>query len=170
VKVKPAAVALFVLALAAPARAQSGPPPHAGPPAHAAPGAKRAQAQQKLRQVRARLLRERVGLDVKTALAVEKILDKFQSERQRLHQAMREEKKKLRALLDLDSNDQAAYTRSQRSLLDVQQKLAMLKQQEFEELAKVLTPKQQAKLGREVDETMKRLRKGMRRQRGKDDD
>ena len=134
-------------------------------PAAAEPGRrsdKRAELHDKMREHRGRVLRERVGLDEKTAQATEKILDRFQLEREKLEAQQREEKKKLRAMLELDQNDQAAYTRGLRSLVDAQQKLGKLRQQELDELAKVLTPKQQAKLALAIDEAMKELRKRLR--------
>jgi Spy/CpxP family protein refolding chaperone len=164
------AVVTLTLGLAAPAAAD--PKPHGKHPATAqagknkdtdGKGGKRERLQKKLRERRARVLREGVGLDEKTAQAAEKILDKHQAERERHEATQREEKKRLRALLDLDQNDQAAYTRSLRNLLDIQQKLAKLRQQEFDELGKVLTPKQQAKLARAIDETMAQLRNKLRR-------
>ncbi len=130
-------------------------------PALAQP-AKRAELHQKMREHRAKILRERVGLDEKTALLAEKILDKFQLEREKLEATQRDEKKKLRAMLDLDQNDQAAYSKSLKSLLETQQKLATLRQQEQGELGKVLTPKQQAKLALAIDEAMKELRAKLR--------
>ncbi len=167
------ALSLSLLALAlgvsSSAHAQKGPPPHAGPPLDGA-GHKRAEAQAHMRQMRARLLRERVGLDEKTAQSVEKVLDKYQTEREKLRATVGQEKKTLRALLDLDGNDQAAYTRAMRSMLDAQQKLERLKQQEFDELSKILTPKQQAKLWRVITEAMKRMQDAMKHKRDRDDD
>ena len=61
-------------------------------------------------------------------------------------------------MLELDSNDQAAYAKSIRTLLDARQKLHELQRKQADELAKVLTPKQQAKLARAIGETRQKMR------------
>jgi Spy/CpxP family protein refolding chaperone len=157
------ALTALCLSLSLPAAAEPG--KHGQqPPAHAQ-GGKRVKLHEKMRERRAVILRERVGLDEKTALAAEKILDKYQVERQKLEALQREDKKKLRAMLDLDQNDQTAYDKSLQRLLDTQQKLAKLQQQEQGELAKVLTPKQQAKLALAIEEAMRTLRRKLRESR-----
>jgi Spy/CpxP family protein refolding chaperone len=104
------------------------------------------------------MLREEVGLDDKTAQAVEGILAKYRPERKAANEAIDKERRKLDAMLELDSNDQAAYARSIRALLDARQKLHDLQRKQADELAKVLTPKQQAKLARAIGETREKMR------------
>jgi Spy/CpxP family protein refolding chaperone len=107
---------------------------------------------------RAHMLRDEVGLDEKTAAAVERILSKYRPERKAASETVDSERRKLNAMLELDSNDQAAYAKSIRSLLDARQKLHDLQRKQADELAKVLTPKQQAKLARAIGETRDNMR------------
>jgi Spy/CpxP family protein refolding chaperone len=107
------------------------------------------------------MLREEVGLDEKTAAAVERILAKYRPERKAAADTVDSEQRKLNAMLELDSNDQAAYAKSIRAMLEARQKLQELQRKQADELTKVLTPKQQAKLARAIGET----RAAMRRQR-----
>jgi Spy/CpxP family protein refolding chaperone len=107
---------------------------------------------------RAQMFREEVGLDDKTAAAVEKILAKYRPERKATAEIIDKEQRKLNAMLELDSNDQAAYAKSIRTLLDARQKLHELQRKQADELAKVLTPKQQAKLARAIGETRQKMR------------
>jgi Spy/CpxP family protein refolding chaperone len=109
------------------------------------------------------MLRDEVGLDEKTAIAVERILSKYRPERKAAADIVDSEQRKLNAMLELDSNDQAAYAKSIRAMLDARQKLQELQRKQAEELTKVLTPKQQAKLARAIGET----RAAMRHKRGR---
>ncbi len=134
-----ASVALLsALAVAAPAFAQGagkgGPPPD-----------KRAQVEQRMQQVLHKVLRDRVGLDEKKAAAVEKILDKNAKAERTLRQEQRTHRQALRALLKADSNDQAAYKKAIAGLRSSQQKLQAMHQRELDEVARILTPKEQAK-------------------------
>ena len=108
--------------------------------------------------LRGESLREEVGLDEKTAQAVEVILVKYRPERKAAAEAIDKEQRRLNAMLELDSNDQAAYAKSIRTLLDARQKLHEIQRKQAEELAKVLTPKQQAKLARAIGETREKMR------------
>ena len=131
-----------------PKKAPAPPPPAAASPA---PGAH-------VPPWRARMLREEVGLDEKTAQAVEAILAKYRPERKATAEAIDKEQRRLNAMLELDSNDQAAYAKSIRALLDARQRLHELQRKQADELAKVLTPKQQAKLARAIGETREKMR------------
>jgi Spy/CpxP family protein refolding chaperone len=144
-------------ALAEPPRSKPAPakPAPTAPPPAAAP----AESSRPIPPWRARMLKEEVGLDEKTAAAVERILSKYRPERQAASETVQSERRKLNALLELDSNDQAAYARSIRAFLDARQKLHDLQKKQAEELGKVLTPKQQAKLARAIGETRENIRR-----------
>lgn len=144
-------------ALAEPPRSKPAPakPAPAAPPPATAP----AESSRPIPPWRARMLKEEVGLDEKTAAAVEHILSKYRPERQAASETAESERRKLNALLELDSNDQAAYARSIRAFLDARQKLHDLQKKQAEELGKVLTPKQQAKLARAIGETRANIRR-----------
>ncbi|HEY2405762.1 MAG TPA: periplasmic heavy metal sensor [Polyangiaceae bacterium] len=136
----------------------------AAAPAHAENAAqKRAEIAAHLRGALAQALRKDVGLDEKKATDVERTLDKFRPQRERLEGDMHQQQKTLRALLDLDSNDQGAYQKALNAERDDTQKLAAVREQEIDELSKQLTPKQQAKLARAVKQLEQRLKNAMRK-------
>jgi Spy/CpxP family protein refolding chaperone len=159
---------VFALACEKPAQAE---PPRTPPPAAApkkspppAPAATPApDPSVKIPPWRAKMLREEVGLDDKTAATVERILAKYRPDRKAQADIVDSEQRKLNAMLELDSNDQAAYAKSIRAMLDARQKLQELQRKQADDLTKVLTPKQQAKLARAIGET----RAAMRQKRGR---
>lgn len=128
---------LAALAASAPALAQP------------APGGrradKRAQVEERMREVRKRMLRDRVGLDEKKALAVEKVLDKNAGAERVARQEERKYREEIERLLAADSSDQAAYAKALAGLRASEKKLAAMRQSELDEVAKLLTPKEQAK-------------------------
>lgn len=146
-------VMTMALVVAVPASAQPGPRrgggPAAGPggPAHK-------------QQVRLRLLQRRVGLDDATARKVIEVLRAHEGKRAELARKMRAEKRTLGRLVRQDSNDEAAYRQAIDNLMRTQQQLEALRFEEFKELRKVLTAKQQAKLLVELNRLMKRRQRG----------
>lgn len=100
----------------------------------------------RLRQVRTRVLEKQVGLDRKTAEEVVKILTKYQPERRKLQKEQREHRQAVRELLRNDSNDEAAYKKGIQGFRSAEKKLFDLRNKEIDEVSKLLTPKQQAKL------------------------
>jgi Spy/CpxP family protein refolding chaperone len=123
---------------------------------------KRARVQKRLAQVRERILKKEVGLDDAKAAAVEKIFAKYQPVRQKLVKEQREHRQAIRKLLKQNSDDQTAYKKEVSALRAVQKKLRALGEQQADELSKVLTPKQQAKL----IAALQRLRRVLNRQGG----
>jgi len=133
-------------------------------PAHAENAAqKRAEIAAHLRGALAQALRKDVGLDEKKASDVERTLDKYRPQREKLEADMHQQQKTLRALLDLDSSDQPAYQKALAAVRDDTQKLAALDDQQFDELSKQLTPKQQAKLARAVKQLAQKLKAAMKK-------
>lgn len=126
---------------------------------------KRAKVEQRLKQLRNRILRQEVGLDEKKADEVQKVLLKYEPERRKLQRQHRQHRSELRDLLQADSNDDAAYKKSIEGFRSTQKKLNALRDKEMDEIAKLVTPKQQAKLYAALE----RLRKRMAR-RGRDAD
>jgi Spy/CpxP family protein refolding chaperone len=130
-------------------------------PAFADPGPAqggKAHPGERFKQARGEILRKRLGLDEKKAAEVEKVLEKYAPERKRLRQAMSEQRKALRDLLQKNSDDQPSYKRALDSLTDSTTKMNALRQLEQIELAKLMTPKQQAQLL----QVMNKARRGMR--------
>lgn len=126
---------------------------------------KRAKVAQRLKQLRAKVLRQEVGLDEKKAEAAQKVLLKYEPERRKLQRQHQEHRRELRDLLQSDSNDDAAYKKSIDGFRSTQKKLNALRDKEMDEIAKLITPKQQAKLYAALE----RLRKKIAR-RGRDGD
>ena len=136
--------------LLASAPALGAPPPAAPPPA--APGAPAGPMQQRLQRLRSRVLREKVGLADDKATKVEAILDRYAPERRRISQRIREGRQKLKALMVLNSEDQAAYRSALDEVRTNRQALQALMERAFNEIATELTPKEQGRLFLALDE------------------
>ncbi len=133
--------------------------------AHAQKPDRAAQVQKRIQQARARLLRNKVGLDEKKAVEVEGILDRHAKERKALQKQMREHRRTVTSLLSADSNDQPAYSRAIAGFRSTDKKLRALRDKELDALAKVLTPKQQAKLVVAAKQMQKEIRARMQRRK-----
>lgn len=118
---------------------------------------KRAKVEQRLKQLRTRILRQEVGLDEKKADEVQKVLLKYEPERRKIQKQHREHRKELRDLLQSDSSDDAAYKKSIEGFRSTQKKLAALRDKEMDEVQKLITPKQQAKLYAALERLRKKL-------------
>lgn len=140
------AVVAVLLGVVEVSAAQPGGPPDG--PAAGAPGPKQ--------RVRMRLLQRRVGLDDATAQKVMEVLRTYEGRRQALADRMQQNKRALGKLIREDSNDQASYQRAVDELVRTQREMEALRLEEFAELRKVLTPKQQAKLLMELNKLMQR--------------
>ncbi|HWZ90781.1 MAG TPA: hypothetical protein VNW92_18095 [Polyangiaceae bacterium] len=125
--------------------------------------AKRAEIEARLKKWRGTILRKEVGLDEKKATDIERTLDKFQTEREEVQKALQQQQKTLRALFDLDSNDQGAYARALQIVRESTAKLQSLRLQEFDELGKQLSPKQEARLLRLMHQMEQKLHEAVRR-------
>jgi Spy/CpxP family protein refolding chaperone len=126
---------------------------------------KRAAIEQRLKQLRHGLLRNEVGLDESKALVVERTLDKYLAEKKKLRGQAATHREALRNLLEADSNDQQAYTNAIRGLREAEKQKTLLRERELEELGKLLTPKQQAKLMRSTNRLKRQLARKVREHR-----
>ena len=135
------------------------------PAAEAQPAQRSARVAKRLKQARARLLRHKVGLDEAKAARVEKILDQHAKQRKALKKQTRQHRRTVTGLLAADSNDQQAYARAIKGVRDADKKLRALRDKELDALAKVLTPKQQAKLVIAVKKMQKDIRRRMQRRK-----
>jgi hypothetical protein len=131
---------------------------------------KRAKVEQRIKQLRRDVLRKEVGLDEKKATEAERILDKYSVERKKLHREFRAQRRALKQLFDEDSNDQAAYARHLKTIRDVQKRLGSVQEREINELSKLMTPKQQAKFLRAVQQVKRKIARRLREHRKRDDD
>jgi Spy/CpxP family protein refolding chaperone len=145
---------------AAPAFAE--PPPAQGQRAQHQDPKKRAEVDARIKQLRADVLRKRVGLEPQKAEQVERILQRHAPQRRKLQEKLRAHRSGLDRLLDDNSNDQQAYARELKGLKETQGELQKLRQREAEELSRELTPKQQAKLVQAMRHLHKRLRRHLR--------
>jgi Spy/CpxP family protein refolding chaperone len=126
---------------------------------------KRAVIEQRLKQLRHDMLRKEVGLDEKKATVVERVLDKYMAEKRKLREQAVTHRRALRQLLESDSNDQQAYTTAIRGLRDAEKQKQSLKERELDELGKLLTAKQQAKLMRATHRLKRQLALKLREHR-----
>jgi hypothetical protein len=109
------------------------------------PDEKRAQVEARMRQVRLDILKKDVGLDAEKIRVVAALLERHGAERKKLQAALASERRAVDALLEADSNDQAAYARALRALRGRHAELAALRERELQEIGRHMTPKQQAK-------------------------
>ena len=137
---------------------------HARGPDHE-PGQKRAVIEQRLKQLRHDLLRKEVGLDENKAIVVERTLDKYMAEKKKLKDQAITHRRALRKLLESDSNDQAAYAAAIRGLREAEKQKQALRERELDELGKLLTAKQQAKLMRATHRLKRQLAHKVREHR-----
>jgi Spy/CpxP family protein refolding chaperone len=107
---------------------------------------KRAKVEQRLEKLRERVLKQEVGLDDKKAAAVGAILTKYAAERRKVQKDQRDARRALQKLVQSDSNDQDAYKKALKSFRDGRKKLQALEDRQLDDVAKILTPKEQVKL------------------------
>jgi Spy/CpxP family protein refolding chaperone len=133
--------------------------------ARGGPEQKRAEIQQRLKQLRHELLLKEVGLDAAKAASVERGLDKYAAERRSVRDRIEQHRSTLRKLLDANSNDQQAYTAAIRGLREAEKQRGTLRERELDEIGKLLTPKQQAQLMRGTERLKRRLAHRLRERR-----
>jgi Spy/CpxP family protein refolding chaperone len=134
-----------------------------GRPAHAEPANedKRAKVEERLEKLRERVLKKELKLDNKRADAVSEILTRYFKERRKLMETQRENRQKLRKLIRSDSNDQEAYRKAIKNFRDGRKKLQALEDKQLDEVAKILTPKEQTKLVAALQRLRRKLAKKM---------
>jgi Spy/CpxP family protein refolding chaperone len=107
---------------------------------------KRAKVEERLEKLRERVLKKDVGLDDKKAKAVGEILTRYAGERRKIQKDQREYRRALQKLVQSDSNDQDAYKKALKSFREGRKKLQGLEDRQLDDVAKLLTPKEQVKL------------------------
>ena len=120
---------------------------------------------EKMTKMRARLLRDRLGVDVVIVGQIEEILRTYDPQRHELHKKKHLAHQTIRELLHNDSNDQAAFERVLADMRAAHVGLSKLRTEEMDRLAEILTPKQQAKLAlafKRMKQKMHKFRKKMR--------
>ncbi len=124
---------------------------------------RRARFIKKIKQHRAKMLRQQVGLNEAKAAQVEKILDGFHTRRRALRKDMRAQHKALKQLLAQDSNDQKAFQLAVDAMVATRAQLAKLHDRQIDALRRVLTPKQQAKALMALHKMKRKIRHRMHR-------
>lgn len=122
----------------------------------------RAGKMEKVKHLRGKLLRGKVGLDDARAAQVEEILDANREDHRALRQEVRAQTRALRALVESDSDDQSAYAEAIAALKAAKDDMRALRAAKHDQLAELLSPREQATLML----TMKRV-KGHMHRRGK---
>ncbi|MSP25345.1 MAG: periplasmic heavy metal sensor [Myxococcales bacterium] len=142
------ATATLAISLTAPAYAQpienDGAPPSA-------------EALERIKKMRGKVLREKVGLSEEKAKKVEASLDAHEPERRRVREATRTARKQLRDLLEANSDDQPAYDAALGKLRAGMKKMMELRDKQLDLFKKDLTPKEQAKLGQILGKLRKKM-------------
>lgn len=146
----------LILGLAAPAFAQG-----------KAAGKRRAKVEQRVEEIVGRVLREKVGLDDKKATQVEALLKKHHKARAQAKRDQHRARRALGQLLKQNSSDQKAYAKAINDFRQAQKALHQLEDKQFDELGKVLTPKQQAQLYANLDKVRRKVRVALRKHRQK---
>ena len=124
---------------------------------------------ERMKELRGRILKKRVGLDAERIDEVEAILQKGDQERKGLHRAMRESHEKLRHLIKADADDGASYEAAVGTLLKSRQRLHEIQHGELERLRQLLSPKEMGKLVMALHRLKKRVKRMHERARGGDE-
>lgn len=155
--------------LAVPALAGPPMPPPPGPPMHGGPGGPggpdHAGMAARLKEVRGQLLRKEAGLDDAAAAKAEKVLDAFDAERQKAHKDMGEANRALHDLIGADSKDEAAYKKGLDAVVASARALQDLRGRELEELRKVLSQRDTAKVVLALERMQQAMHREMRQTR-----
>ncbi|MBI5609613.1 MAG: hypothetical protein HY902_12140 [Deltaproteobacteria bacterium] len=159
------------------AMADPGPPPHGphgsggmgpgGPGGHGGPGGeqRRAQMQQRMKEMRAQLLRREAGLDEASAQKAEKVLDGFDADRQKGHRDVGEARRGLADLAQSDSKDEGAYKKALDALIAANRAQQDLRSRELDELRKVLSQRETAKVLLSLERMQQMMRQEMKKAR-----
>jgi hypothetical protein len=126
----------------------------------------RAQMRARIQELRAQVLRQRVGLPESTALNAERILNQFDTPRHELRKSMFAQRRALKELIRQNSDDERAYRDGVEKLLTLRKQMQALRDRELEELRKILSAKEQAKLVMAMHHIGKRIHQMWRRFRG----
>jgi Spy/CpxP family protein refolding chaperone len=115
-----------------------------------------------MKEIRRTVLRDQVGLADKKLSQVEAALDRHGAEREKLQQRVHSHRKALRDLVEKDSSDQKSYEKAIADLRAAQSELHQLRNKQVDELSRILTPKEQAKVLLHVGEMHRKLQRALR--------
>lgn len=106
----------------------------------------RAAKMERVKELRGKLLRDKVGLNEARAQKVEAILEAQRDQQKALRESVRTNMRALRTLIESDSNDQPAYQAAIDGLRAARAQMQALRDAQFTELSKVLSSREQATL------------------------
>ncbi len=112
-------------------------------------------------ELRREVLQRRVGLDEARSAEVQRMLTANDSQRKEAKRAMKKAQRRLRALVELDSDDGPAYAAEVDTMLTARTQLHTLRHKQLRKLRKVLSPKEMGRLLLVLDE-MRHHMKGMK--------
>jgi len=147
---KPLRYLAAVLALSVLPATAAAQPSYAGPPAKTTTVATKKPFKKKFAERRRKLLKNKVGLSDDKVQKVEAISKRYRLLRKKNGEQIREGRAALKKLFAADSNDQPAYARALKKIRDAHRGMMQLRDKQFDEMQKVLTPKEQAKLLRAI--------------------
>jgi len=157
--------------------AQGGPfgPPGGGMMHGDGPGKGKSQQEkqeirQKIRTMRAIALANQLELDEGKALKVNALLAEFDEKRMQMHESLRGRFLRIKRASEEVSPDSAALDQDLEKLFELQRDMMLLQRQEFDSIAKLLDPRQRAKLVvflQRFPEQVRRVMKAQRRERRK---
>jgi hypothetical protein len=145
---------------AKPGTAAAKPAPAGAKPTGAPAAPKSTPAELHAKAIRAKILRQRVGLSEERAVKVEAVLERYAPDRRRVQADIRDATKILRDLMRANSEDQQAYGRALDRLRAGQKALQTLRDREEEGVRQLLKPREQALLLRSLENWRKRARAG----------
>ena len=125
----------------------------------------RGELKARMEAARAKLLREFVGLDEARATEVEQAMGRFDPERKKIKRELRKQKKAVRKLLKEDSNDEQAYEEALAGVRAAHQALHQLREAELDEVKRLLSAKERAKLLGGMHRMRRDLNRAFRRHR-----
>ena len=102
--------------------------------------------QERMVELRSKLLRKRVGLNDAQIARVEAVLEKGDAERKAAHQAVKRNRKALRELVEGDSTDEKAFDAAVSGLLDARDRLHKHRHGELSKLRRMLSAREMGKL------------------------
>ena len=120
---------------------------------------------QKVVELRGRLLREMVGLSERRANEVELVLQGFDDEHQTYSAMLDAAQRKMRLLLDENSDDSNAYSLAVEDVRVAHDYLHQLRDRQFRAMQNILAPKEQAMFFESLGKLRHEVRKRMRRAR-----
>jgi hypothetical protein len=154
----PAIALLLVAAVALPAFADK---PHGPKPGHS-----KSDPASKIQ----RILIKEVGLSEVKAKDVETVLMRFTPDRRKHQKEIFAQRNALRDLLQKKSDDQNAYGKALKGLRDARKALVAVRDEQFDAIAKLITPKEHTKLLRAMPELQRRLNELDRDRSGDEDE